>query len=220
MRGVSSSKLRSAQIFGMSLTEMILILLFFMFLVAKNAFDSNKSGATLSASCQKQLQSCSTELAKTKTNIDLLKAETEKLKQMVSTLLNALGKKPLPVTDPHFMYDAEKKLPGGLGAAGRPRCLAGNNYLLELVIEDGYVTSRQKWGAEDAGTVNSTKAIQELVNSGRIKFKRFEQFAEEIFKSRPDCIFTVLVEDRTTRKDTYKPQLLSIERYFGKKMLN
>jgi hypothetical protein len=199
---------------------MILILLFFMFLVAKNAQDANKGKLDLEAICKQQLAACKADLSDAKNQLTAREKELIKLRQWVAILMNALGLKPLQPTDPGFDEDVQAKLQKGRGGIGKPNCLPSGEHLLDLRMEDGFITATKKWTAPDEPTASSVPAIQEAIDAGRISFSAFEAYAGKIAGGKRDCLFSVVVTDKTTRKETYKPQLLTLERFFRRRVMN
>lgn len=225
MKTATRSAFRRVQVFGISLTEMILILLFFMFLIAKNAIDAEKKGSIFIATCANRLVTCEQKLALSqeqiaKRDVQLLELNKEvtKLKDWVATLMTALGLKPLPADHPGFIDNAGPKIAKVSGGTGKPNCLPGNNFLLELTMADGVFTARRLWGPGDESIVASALPISELVGAGRISFDTFKNYAVKIAASKAECTFSVKVIDRTTTKESFKSQLLFLERHFKRRV--
>lgn len=220
MKSSDRSAIRRAQVFGISLTEMMLILLFLMFLAAK-------SSGSVTDVCRAELDACkkrSAELERqqeqAKKEIAALKNENDKLRQWVRTLLIALNEKPLAVDDPNFIFDAEGKIARVRAGVGRPNCLVSGEgtLLLSLLMEDGYVTASRLWGEKDDGAVAALPAVQDLIRRGRISFPLFIERAASISGAHKDCVFHVRIVDKTTTKETFKPQLLQIESHFRRRL--
>lgn len=214
----AESRRRSSLVFGIALTEMILILLFFMFLVAKNAVDSKNATIDFSAACGVRLDACQADLAKARSSSGTLEEQVARLKQWVASLMQSLGLRPLSPGDPAFLADLERRAREGRGGFGRPNCMEGAGHLLELRMEDGAVAvTRRFWSrADELGAAARPAAA--LADAGRLPFADFERLAGEIARARSDCMFSVLVDDRTSRKETYKPQLLALEKYFRRRV--
>ncbi len=216
MTKISESKLRRNQVFSVSLTEMMLILLFFMFLVAKNAIESEAATVDFSGACKVKLEACEADLKKTQAEVMKLTAQLDKFRQWIATLLDSLGLKPLSPADRGFDDDVFSR--NWKGGVGKPNCLGNNIYLLELQMEDGFITARKSWPLQRGPLASSIVAAQEVVDAGRVSFSIFEKYAMKISSGMTDCIYSVVVSDLTTRKETYKPQLLSIEKYFRRRV--
>jgi hypothetical protein len=210
---------RNAQVFGVSLTEMILILLFLVFLIAKNAIDAHGKSVDLNATCNVRLQACQKTLSESERDRAILTKENGKLKQWVALLMDAMGMKPLPSDDPNFMDDTAKRLYGAKGGIGKPNCLSSNKPALDVKMDDGYMAASltTDYEAGDAGA--AAPHLEHLVTLGRIPIKTFELEAARIRAARSDCIFSVLIRDGTTTKETYKPQMLLIERFFRRRVV-
>lgn len=211
---------RRAQVFGISLTEMMLILLFLMFLVAKSngpAVDSCKAELEI---CQKRAAELERKKAEAESTIAKLKRENEKFRQWVRTLLIALNERPLPADDPNFEFDAEGKIAKVRAGVGRPNCLTSTEgaFLLSLLMEDGFVTATRLWSEKDEASVARVPDAQELLRRGRIPFPAFLESAASISRANKDCVFHVRIVDRTTTKETFKPQLLQIESHFRRRL--
>lgn len=221
MKGASHSAFRRLQVFGISLTEMILILLFFMFLVAKNALDAEKKGSLFNATCANRLAACELRVTNLEAQISqkdqanrALEKEVAKLKGWVATLMAALGLKPLPVDHPRFTDDAGPKIDKVGGGTGKPKCLPGNSFLLELTMSDGIFVGRRLWETKDDAAVASVPPISQFIEAGQISFDSFKGHAARIAAARPECSFSVRVIDNTTTKAAFKSQLLFLERHF------
>ena len=162
-------------------------------------------------------------VAKLQFDIDSLKRKLALREDQIDILLAALGTRPLSRADPKFDEKLEGivnkyREKGGSGGEGKRNCLATGNRVLTIEMEDGFATSTRSWRDTDDDRVRVVPAIKELSEAGRLQFEQFLKLADAILAwsnlPQNDCRFSVGVRDKTTRKDTYKPQLIHIERRF------
>lgn len=220
------SKLRRTEVFGMTMTELVLTLLFILLIAVSpgssgpNKPDIKQENAELKAKVLSLQQ-------------DLFKKEKE-LKEVKSLFFKVLDILKLPLvlnninTPPEadnidFKATAEKiikqrTIKEGSGGTGKRNCLSSGNFLLEITMYDKGYGFRKYWKDSDSEIINKLNIFKEWIDLGNINTSRFKNEGAEIRKwcdsSDNNCRYSVRVYDSTTTKPAFISQLENIEEVF------
>jgi len=189
-----SAVTRNAQVFGTSLTEMILVLLFVVFFVAASSLSDSSITETERSDLRKKLAEMERVVADLRADIDSVKRKLALREDQIDVLLAALGTKPLSRADPKFDEQLKNivskyREKGGSGGEGKRNCLTTGNRVLTIEMEDGFATSTRSWRDIDDDRVRLVPSINELSDAGRAPSIR------KITKATVSCLCTVAKVD-------------------------
>jgi len=221
------SKLRRTEVFGMTMTELVLTLLFVLLfaVLPRNSGDAGSNQDSIE------------ELKKiiTKQEIELVSLRNEvkdkesEIKELQSTLFSVLQKlnMPLPLDSPTIdikntikdilpKISPIKSVGKQGGGTGKANCLGSGNYLLAVTMQDDRYTIRKLWKEKDNPVAEQISVIKEWNKEGKVSVGRFKSDGNEVRKwsDSNDCRFSVKVYDQTTTKQAFISQLDNIEAVF------
>lgn len=226
------SKLRRTEVFGMTMTELVLTLLFIL-LFAVLPKESGPTPVEKPEDLQKQILQLKAEINDLKVKMNEMEAETIRLKLLLLSILKKM-KIPLSMDDPGIEELEEVtgralphiptvKIPpeGGTtvgpgSGTGKANCLDKGTFLMSVIMyDDGYAFKRT-WRAKDENVVKQVTPIKDWVEKRRISTDEFKRGSLNIMKwcNSKDCRFSVQVHDETTTKAAFINQLENIESVF------
>jgi hypothetical protein len=219
----STSRIRRAQIFSLSLTELILLLVFMAITFSSLAKDE---GLREVPNLRAQLANALKENARlTKETLDLagrLSTVTQDLdlrKEFLERIgIDAVSLKPqsdtirIDATHTYILSSTGGKAPG------HPQCALKNRFLLNLSLLSGdQIQSQLAWDREADASVTNLPGIPVLAAGQILSLSEFETAAKaltaESLKSS-NCVFAVKVTRETKDADAFDAELILVERYF------
>lgn len=227
------SKLRSATVFSVALTELFVLLLFLViFLWIATAPRKTLSPDVPYNVLKEQLANLQEENKKLTQRVGELEKLVRERDDMLKLLWEIYKKKPVPVTPgtkdweqwlkdwQKELKDKELKQGAGAGGRGHVNCL-GKGIALRLVwLDDGFEVERGTWTDAHSAVIASIPAIGKLVAAGKVTHAEFHALGTLILdwseKHQPKCRFDISFSDRTTQKDSYKAAERAVDRVFYK----
>jgi hypothetical protein len=226
MRAKFLSKLRRTEVFGMTMTELVLTLLFILlFAVLPGSSgpdepDLDRKNAELKA----EVLSLQQNLSKTKKELNEVKSLFfEVLKTLKMSLVLNNIKNPPEMDNIDFKATSErifkdKAIKEGSGGTGKQNCLGSGSFLLAITMYDNGYNIKKLWKDSDSGIVNELPIFQKWIDGDNINTSTFKNQGAQVRKwcdfNANNCRYSVKVYDATTNKTDFISQLEKIEDIF------
>ncbi len=226
-------RIRRAQIVSLSMTEIMLLL---VFMAVTFAFLSRQENQVELTAAQKQLEEARIEIRRLHSDLDAVRAELRKL-QAERDDLDRLVRRLLPeaelakATPAEILKwfdahpDAAERAQRGVAAAmkggvGLPRCDVKATHVLAMVLlGDGSMFGQKAWAAEDEALLNGVPGLSALSSGKSLDPRSASAASDELANwgrsQKTPCRFVVRVDDRQSPdKETYKAQIKLLEQRF------
>lgn len=210
----SPARVRRAQIVSLSLTELMLLLVFmaiaFSFLAKKEGLDAVDRKDLEIQRLTRENKSMKADLVKTK-------AELAKLERFLSRI--GIDGRTLRPTGGVITIDDQVFVLKDGHAPGAPLCKLTSKYLLSVALLDGSVVeivegpalksdpALTKFGSLAAFNVGARMTLPDFRNAA-------ENLQHAVASSGQDCRFAVRTVRRTKDADVFDEELRAVERYF------
>lgn len=229
MSVLAPSKQRNATVFGMAVTELFVLLLFFVvFLWIATAPAKTLPPNLRIAALEEKVNKLEADIKKLKHENHDLRLELRERDDQLKLLWEIYKKKPVPVTPGtpewrKFLNEWYKELQNAAttGGRGHANCLGvGAGALLRLTIFDDGIAVQAVYGDGDRALVETVPAIRELIAMNRVSVSQLDEFGGRILQwsdsRKPACRFDVTYVDKATQKAPYVAALRVIDRSFYK----
>ena len=215
MKGqANQAQLRRAQIVSMSLTELMLLLVFMAIAFSFLARDEGrKEVPKLQADLNVQLR---INAALRKENAKL-KSEKQELERFLKRL-NLEGATLLP-DGKILMPNGDVWVRSNGRAAGNPSCALRSTYLIEFsLLSDNQMRGRRLWLDDDNGFLDNLPGIGVLTSGQLLSLDQFNSAAGELksaILARSKCVFAAKAIRQTKDADAFDAELIRLEQYFN-----
>ena len=224
MKGPSStSHIRRAQIVSLSLTEIMLLLVFmavtFSFLAKEES--AKKGGPDLQSALTNALTERNA-LRNDITNLqDKLATATPQVERLTRFLKeSAIDPATLKPRGSTIVINGQSYVRTNMEgkAPGHPVCALDSTYLLNVsLLSGGQVQGKKNWADQDARRVAALPGVSALSSNAPLALKAFTAAAASLrdysLKAN-DCVFAVKVKRETNDAGAFDDELRAVEQYF------
>lgn len=222
MKGPNSSQFRRAQIVSLSLTEIMLLLVFmavtFSFLAKE---ESEKKGPDLKGALSNALAERNTlrhDVAALEDRLATATPEVERLTRFLrESAIDPATLKPKSSTivingQSYVRTNVEGKAPG------HPICALASTYLLNVsLLSGGQVQASKNWSDADSPHVAGLPGLAVLSSNAPIALTTFAAAAgllKDYSVKTKDCVYAVKVKRATNDAGAFDDELRAVEQYF------
>ena len=222
MKGPNNAQSRRAQIVGLSLTEIMLLLVFmavtFSFLAKE---ENEKKGPDLKGALTNALSERNAlrhDVAELEDQLATATPEVERLTRFLNdSAIDPATLKPKGSTivingQTYVRTNLEGKAPG------HPVCALSSTYLLNVaLLSGGQVLATKNWGDADSKRVAALPDLDILSANTPVALKSFAMAAATLKSyslKTNDCVFAVKVKRETNDAGAFDDELRAVEEYF------
>jgi hypothetical protein len=218
----SLSHIRRAQIVSLSLTEIMLLLVFmavtFSFLAKE---ESEKKGPDLKGALNNALAERNTLRHDVANLEDRLATTAPELERLTSFLRqSAIDPATLKPRGSTIVINGQSYVRTNMEgkAPGHPICALGSIYLLNVsLLSGGQVRAQKNWTDTDTRRVAGLPGLDVLSSNARLALKAFAAAAgmlKDYSLKTNDCVFAVKVKRETNDAGAFDDELRAVEEYF------
>jgi hypothetical protein len=212
----SPSHVRRAQIVSLSLTELMLLL---VFMAIAFSFLARDEGLKEVPRIQKRLDEVTAENVKLKSQNLALTKQLKELQDYMSslgldgvTMRPPTGNKIVFPNGPTYVRDSGR-------APGNPQCPLKQKFLLHLfLLSDSRIRGSRLWLEEDAPLVANLPGLASLSSGDALPLAVFTSEAKALKAyslAKKDCVFAVQVTRQTQDVDSFDTELQAVGQYFN-----
>jgi hypothetical protein len=224
---LAPSKVRSAVVFGIALTELfVLLLLVVVFLWAATAQHNKLEENVVEAALKRKLDDLQLRFDRTSDALKDAESRLKKRDEQLRMLWRLYEKTPLTISPGSAEWEktiddwyARARRGVEEGGRGHANCLQ-HGAVMQVTIYDDGIEAQPRWTPEQDSLISQVPALRQMTARGRMSVAQFDQLGSEVLAwsdgRKPRCRFDVLFKDASTQKAPYASALRAIDRTFYK----